>query len=190
MLALSELNPKVGDTVLYHPPYPQNCDAFVVEETPAVTYRWSLRPVGGGAAWWPNSESKLPVWTLKPKESKVTVADLNLSSGDRVQLDRWTGTVTDINNQYVEVRWDWSTVVTRFEHSATPSLTPLPKPEPTLADLDLKEGDPVLNTSNNRCALVYRVDATYVCIRYSTNDTLTLFQTDPISRLKKLEVPK
>lgn len=263
MKTLAELNPKVGNTVTFHSPYPQNCGDFRVEETPSVTFRWSLRPVGGGAAWWPTEDANQPVWTFsvqsapeprytllqlnpkvgevvlahqnngvsheyrilckwleggfrlrnvhtggewdcdykvagmpmwtlnpQPKEKQVTVSELNLSVGDRVTDGNRQGTVTNVFGNLCSLLWDWSDKYQQVAKTEPASFTKLPKPEPTLASLNLKEGDPVLNTRNNRCALVYSVDSSYVFIRYSNNETLTLFQTDPISRLKKLEVPK
>lgn len=269
MKTLAELNPQVGDTVRYRSYYPQNCGDFVVEETPAVTYRWSLRPVGGGVTWWPNAETLLPVWTLKPQpeapvtetkhtlvelnpqvgdtvlfhsyhksepqeyvfeeradyywylrpsgggelwwctgdancpkwtlkqENKVTVAELKLSVGDRVtdknlQGVTYTGSVIEAfaDSQQVRVLWDWTGILSTYYLNNQTTLTKLPKPEPTLADLNLKVGDPVLNTRNGRCALVYALCDPYINLRYCCGDTLTLFQTDPVTRLKKLEVPQ
>lgn len=188
MKTLAELGPQVGEVVVYidkeyEVKYKSEHQSYLLQ--PLSSAHWKEWWVAKGNIYAENSQ-----WSLKPKETQVTIADLNLSVGDRVQQGRWTGTVTDTNSEYVVVLWDWSTVRSRFPQSATPSLTLLPKPEPTLADLDLKAGDPVLNTRNGRCALVYAVCYSCVNIRYCCGDTLTLFQSDPATRLKKLEVPK
>lgn len=120
-----------------------------------------------------------------------TVAELNLKVGDRIQSGDRTGTVVGVSvGHYLNVIWDWNTQYAQYPLDFTVNWTLLPKPEPTLASLGLKAGDPVLNTRNGRCALVYSLCDPYVNIRYCCGDTLTLFLADPAHRLKKLEVPK
>lgn len=188
---LPQLNPKVGEVVLAHQNNGVSHEYRILCKLLEGGFR--LKNVHTGGEW--DCDYKvagMPMWTLnpQPKEKQVTVSELNLSVGDRVTDGNRQGTVTNVFGNLCSLLWDWSDKYQQVAKTEPASFTKLPKPEPTLASLNLKEGDPVLNTRNNRCALVYSVDSSYVFIRYSNNETLTLFQTDPISRLKKLEVPK
>lgn len=185
---LPQLNPKVGDVVLYW-------GLIYTGEYPVVGYKegaWTLQEPDTDVFTVSPQYANQQRWTLKPqtKENKVTVADLNLSVGDRVQQGRWTGTVTDTNSQHVEVLWDWSTVRSRFTQEATPSLTLLPKPEPTLADLELQEGDCLWNPNSGGFSLVTDVGEDTVRLLNHYGNGSTLAQSTPTYGRKKVEVPK
>ncbi len=263
MKTLAEMNPKVGDTVTFHSPYTQTCGDFRVEEKPSVTFRWSLRPVGGGAAWWPTGDANQPVWTfsvqsapeprytllqlnpkvgevvlahqnngvsheyhilckwsggcfrlknvhtggewdcdykiadmsmwtLKPKETKVTVGELNLSVGDRVTDGKRQGTVVYCGATCVDVWWDFCPISDRIYFDTKALFTKLPKPEPTLADLNLKTGDVVqLPEYSNLYGLVNGTDTFVVDVLLWSKAIKSYKLTQPASLLKKvLETPK
>lgn len=186
---LAELNPKAGDVVVYWSNLQAPTEWLFESQTDCW---WNLRSCEDGYLWkiclLPNNR----VWTLKPqsKEKQVTVAELNLSVGDRVTDGKREGTVTNVFGPLYSLLWDWCDKYQQVAKTEPAPFTKLPKPEPTLADLNLKMGDPVLNTRNNRFALVSSVCDCFVTLRYCDGETLTLVRTEPLSRLKKLEVPE
>lgn len=125
-----------------------------------------------------------------------TVADLNLKVGDRIRSGGRTGTVCShwVSSAYhhTDVLWDWEPKITHYTHEKKEvDWQKLPKPEPTLASLGLKVGDPVLlNYAVWLVSEVREADVLFIC---STGVTQKYPLSKPLmafSQVKKLEVPK
>lgn len=128
----------------------------------------------------------------------MTVAELNLRTGDRIQEGNHFGTVLGQDYEacadyiYYRVQWDWDSGPTRYSDTQQVQWVALPRPVPTLASLKLKTGDVVQVTDcGNLYGLVHSTDSFVVDVLLWSKAIKSYELTQPASLLKKvLETPK